>query len=348
MKKARVVVPVGTRNPEATVVVASGAGRHARPKPKRRVIMRLRRTAFLSAAVASALGIASIAAGSPSGKFTDSETSGTSSFSEATLTGSSSLVQSCPATGIKPGEGTTTAQLSAASTSIVTGANTVAVTPLAKAISTGNVLLIGQATGSLTGTATANAAIGATSISFTTTASGTFAQGALVTNLSSQNTASPTPCKFHYAVGGTASQYVAVDVLVVSGDGSHPKLWDPSAAGLELVMTDGSNNAFTLPTSTATCPNTGDLASSVPVGTLVCGLTSNDVLSTTPLSAGATVDLTLNWGLPLPAPSADQGGNTSIFVQFHAVQAGNNALNCSSMPTSAGQPCAPAGSFSWS
>jgi hypothetical protein len=224
----------------------------------------------------------------------------------------------------------------------------VAVTALTKAVGNGDTLLIGQATGSLIGTATASAAVGATSISFTTTSSGTFDQGTLVTNLTNQNTAAPAPCTFHYEVGGTASQYVAVDVLVVSGDGSHPKLWDPSAAGLELVLTDDAGNAYTLPTSTTTCPSSGGLASSVPVGTLICGVTSNDVLTTTPVNAGATYDLTFNWGLPLPAPSADQGGNTSIFVQFHAVQAGNNALDCASMPTLAGEPCAPAGTFSWS
>lgn len=310
---------------------------------------------FSMAIIASSFAVS----GATSARFSATRSSGSSTLSAGTVTGTGSSLQACSSagvfpSGIFPGNSSTVTELNPAGSTqtITTGSNAgVPVQPLAQAIASGQTLLIGQGTSSptpVTVTATAGgAALGATSITFTYSGTSvSFPAGSLVTDLSTQNLApAQVPCKFSYSYGGSIPEYVAVDVLIVSGDATHPELWDSSTAGLQLMMTDQANNVYTLPTTTTGC---GSVPSpfTVPAGTLACGLARYDVLSTTTVSSGSFT-LTLNWGLPVTAPNADQNGNTTVYVLFHAVQSRNNTIHCGVTPTVAGQPCVPSGTFGW-
>ena len=156
---------------------------------------------------------------------------------------------------------------------------------------------------------------------------------------------STSACTFSVTYTGNVPAYVSADVLVVSGDATHSALWDGTANGLQLSLNDGVQSDVVPTSALANCADVGSQFGSFLVAT-TCGEVDNVVLTTTPVSSGTPYTLSLNWTMPTTSLNTNQGGTAQIFINFHAVQSGNNTLHCSSLAT-LGQSCAPAGTFGW-
>lgn len=311
----------------------------ARTLPRRRLLT-------AAGFVAAFLAVLALAAGVTLAHYSTMKSSGNSEFSSGTVTiGSPAITTGCALSGVVPGRTTSTATLNAVLNS-GTNYSSITVTALAKAVALNDKLLIGQGSTTQMVTASAAAALNATTImtgSFTP--SNTYAVGVMVTDLTAQN----TPCTFGVTYSGSVSAYVAADILVVAGDSTpHAALWDSTANGLQFVMTDASNNTFTVPaTATVSC-STGIKSQfgSVGSGRATCDEIDDDLLATSGVGHGTSFALSLNWVLPASSLSSAQGGNAQVYVIFHAVQAANNTLSCT--PTLAlGQPCAAHAPFAW-
>ena len=156
---------------------------------------------------------------------------------------------------------------------------------------------------------------------------------------------STSACTFSVTYTGTVPAYVGADVLVVSGDATHTALWDGTVNGLQLSLDSGSQIDAVPTSALANCSVVGSQFGTFPAA-LTCGEVNNVVLTTTPMSNGTLYTLHLNWTMPTTSVNANQGGSAQIYVNFHAVQSGNNTLDCSS-PATLGQSCVPAGTFGW-
>jgi hypothetical protein len=61
----------------------------------------------------------------------------------------------------------------------------------------------------------------------------------------------------------------------------------------------------------------------------------------------AAVGFSVSVKLPSGSATGYQGGAAQVIVTTHAAQSASNTLSCAATPT-AGLPCTPSGSFSWS
>lgn len=156
---------------------------------------------------------------------------------------------------------------------------------------------------------------------------------------------STSACTFSVTYTGTVPAYVGADVLVVSGDATHTALWDGTASGLQLGLDDGAQSDVVPTSALASCAGVGSQFGTFPAA-LTCGEVDNVVLTTTPVPSGTLYTLHLNWRMPTTSLNANQGGSAQIYVNFHAVQSGNNTLDCSPVAT-LGHSCVPAGTFGW-
>jgi len=295
----------------------------------------------------SLVTVSSLVAGVTYARDSSQAAQGSNSLTAGSVSvGSPSVTQLCALSNVLPGNTTSAATLT---NDLTSGSpyTSLAVTALAKAVTSGDKLLIGQGTSTQVVTASGTAALNATSISVTPfNANANYATGVMVTDLTAQN----TPCTFSITYTGNLSGYVAADILVVGGTSSTSALWDNSTNGLQFVMTDGANSTYTVPSTTLTCSAvvTADAQfGSVAANGKTCGVANDDLLTTTVVTSGTTFTLSLNWVLPTTSPSSAQNGTAQVFVVFHAVQSKNNTQNCSPS-ASIGQPCAPTGTFKWS
>lgn len=145
-------------------------------------------------------------------------------------------------------------------------------------------------------------------------------------------------CGYSVSYTGTAPAWLAVDVQISNGGTA---LYDGSPAGLQLYLTDSNSTSYTDGT---TYQAEDGKAAPLPTGT-----TPNLLVNTQPAQAGTDDTFLLNFALPPGAGNSYQGGNTTVTLTFHAVQAASNALPT---PCSAGQQCnpgpGPTGPFNWS
>jgi len=142
-------------------------------------------------------------------------------------------------------------------------------------------------------------------------------------------------CTYNVVYTGSANAYLAVDVAVSNGT---TKLYDASATGLQLYLKDGSSTPYVSGTSFS---QQGGASASLPS----TGTTPNLLVNKTAAGTGTAVSFSLDYGLPTGADNSYQGGNTTVTLTFHAVQAGNNAVpsNCAT-----GQQCNVGSTFAWS
>ena len=150
-------------------------------------------------------------------------------------------------------------------------------------------------------------------------------------------------CTFTATYSGSASAYLAVDVLVETQAGSGgTKLYNPGDASNDLQVTITSSSpsvTYTVPTASTTCPGGAPSGSS-------CYELDNELMSTSAVTSAA---VTFSVAVKVPTSSATgyQGGTAQIILTTHAAQSKNNTLSCTATPAP-GSPCTPNGSFKWS
>ena len=128
--------------------------------------------------------------------------------------------------------------------------------------------------------------------------------------------ATMTPCNYNVVYTGTASAWLAVDVLV---NGGSPNLFTGSSSGLQFrVRADGVTNIM----NGTTFANSSGSATPVSAGSAV----TNILVSETPAVTNDTVQFNIDYLLPLLAPNTLQGGTAEITLTFHAVQSANQPL----------------------
>jgi predicted ribosomally synthesized peptide with SipW-like signal peptide len=131
-----------------------------------------------------------------------------------------------------------------------------------------------------------------------------------------QGSESFTPCNYRVKYTGTASAWLAVDILV---DGDSPNLFTGTSAGLQfLVNADGSTDIM----NGTTYLNSTGSATTVASGTAA----TNILVSDTPAVTDDTLQFDIDYLLPLLAPNALQGGTAEITLTFHAVQSANQPI----------------------
>jgi hypothetical protein len=149
-----------------------------------------------------------------------------------------------------------------------------------------------------------------------------------------------TACTYNVKYTGSASAWLGVDVAI--GNGATP-LYDGTATGLQLYLKDATPTTYltsTAPTAGTTYDKEGGASSSLPTGT-----TANLLVSTTPATPNTAVSFTLNYAVPITSGNGYQGGNATVTLTFHAVQAANNPLPGDCV---AGQQCNASTTFLWS
>ena len=174
----------------------------------------------------------------------------------------------------------------------------------------------------------------------TVTLSNSSVTGCPVSNLLPNATA--VTCTFTTTYAGPVPAYLAVNVLVETQAGTGgTKLFNPtdSTHDLQLTITSTSPSVtYEVPSASETCPG------GAPSGS-ACYELDNELISTSALTS-ATVAFSVSVKLPTTSPTGYQGGTAQILLTTHAVQSGNNTLSCET--TTAGSPCTPKGTFSWS
>lgn len=195
----------------------------------------------------------------------------------------------------------------------------------------------GVAFGSLSGSL---ASSGNSFTATTVTLSNSSVTNCPVSNLLPNATA--VTCTFTTTYAGPASAYLAVNVLVETQAGTGgTKLFNPSDSSHDLQLTITSSSptvTYTVPSAATTCPG------GAPSGS-ACYELDNELISTSALTS-ASVAFSVSVKLPTTSTTGYQGGAAQVLLTTHAVQSGNNTLSCTT--TTAGSPCTPSGSFSWS
>ena len=153
-----------------------------------------------------------------------------------------------------------------------------------------------------------------------------------------------TPCTYNVNYTGTASAYLAVDVAV-NNVGS-PALYDGSATGLQLYLTDGSSTTYltsTAPTGGTTF--TAEGTPGAPASLLPSVPAANLLVSPVATTTTTAVSFTLNYAVPIATGNTYQGGSATVKLTFHAVQASNQVIpgDCA-----AGHQCNGTATFVWS
>jgi predicted ribosomally synthesized peptide with SipW-like signal peptide len=125
-----------------------------------------------------------------------------------------------------------------------------------------------------------------------------------------------SPCTYNVKYTGSASAWLAVDVLVDDGT---PSLFTGSSSGLQFrVRADGTTQVM----NGTTVLNGAGSPATVVGGTPM----TNILVSDTPAVTNETVQFDVDYLLPLLAPNALQGGSAAITLTFHAVQSANQPL----------------------
>lgn len=161
---------------------------------------------------------------------------------------------------------------------------------------------------------------------------------------------SGTPCNFPVAYTGSAPAYLSLSVLVEATAGSAPgaaPLYDGGSAGLTLTITDNQSTPVTYasPAAATACP-------SGTAGGTTCYALTDELVSTSPVTSGASFVFTVTPSFATSAGNPFQGGAATVLLTARAVQAAGNSLACATgrSPAVAGEPCtgSSTSTFQWS
>lgn len=137
-------------------------------------------------------------------------------------------------------------------------------------------------------------------------------------------------CAYRVKYTGSAAAYLAVDIAVVAPSAalpSSPGLYDSSATGLQVHVSDGTSTFMNGTTFKVLSGADTTVAAGTPV--------TNLLVSTTPAVTDDEFTFDIRYALPTLAPNALQGGSATVTLTFHAVQSANQ----SSSGCTAGQQC---------
>jgi len=157
------------------------------------------------------------------------------------------------------------------------------------------------------------------------------------------------PCTFSVRYTGSISAFLALTVLVSSTPGAGGRaLFDGSgSSGLILAISDGR-------ASYAVPAGPGRTGGTCPAGS-ACWARADDLAAwysgSSPeltFTAGDTTTFDITPVFPASAGGAYQGASVSVTLAAQAVQAPANPLPPGCTVLTIGQPCLPAGGFSWS
>lgn len=123
-------------------------------------------------------------------------------------------------------------------------------------------------------------------------------------------------CVYDITYSGSADAWLAVDVVVDNGT---PGLFTGGASGLQLQLTG--------PNDVSLIDGTSYRSADGSTATLADGTTVSSLLiATEPVAQGDSVQLNLDYLLPLAASNALQAGSSSLTITIHAVQSDNQSL----------------------
>jgi hypothetical protein len=163
-------------------------------------------------------------------------------------------------------------------------------------------------------------------------------------------------CTFSVTFSGDTPGYVSLSLLIETkaggGTGAHP-LYDPGVGGLTLMVTSTSPSvSYSVPMAATSCP-----AVNSPWGAAAAGYTcyelDYELVGAAPMAPGVVVGITVTPTFLSTVPNTYEGGAAKVLLMVQAVQSLGNTPTCSATPPSvspatAGKPCTPSGSFSWS
>jgi hypothetical protein len=131
-------------------------------------------------------------------------------------------------------------------------------------------------------------------------------------------------CAYEVKYTGSSTAWLAVDVAVAT---TGTNLYTAGKDGLQFYVGAGDTDimngtTYKILDGTATTVNSGETVEHI-------------LISSTPATTNTTVSFGIEYLLPLLAPNALQGGNTSITLTFRAVQSANQPIG----DCVAGQQC---------
>lgn len=128
------------------------------------------------------------------------------------------------------------------------------------------------------------------------------------------------PCDFKVKYTGSASAWLAVDVVITGGATS---LYTGTDGGFQtLVAVDNGANIVNV-VNGVTYKNTAGVNT-----TLVSSVAATDILiNSTPAVTNEAFTFDIDYALPLAAANALQGGSATVKLTFHAVQSANQPIN---------------------
>jgi hypothetical protein len=143
-------------------------------------------------------------------------------------------------------------------------------------------------------------------------------------------------CTLTATYGGSASGYLALDVLIETQAGNGgTKLYSPSDSShdIQVTITSSSPSAtYIIPTTATSCPG------GAPSGS-TCYELDDELVSLTPFtSSSSTVTFTTAVTLPSGTTTGYRGGAAQVILTAHATQSSNNSVS----GCSAGHTCATA------
>jgi len=154
-------------------------------------------------------------------------------------------------------------------------------------------------------------------------------------------------CALSVNYSGTTSAYISLGVLIETQAGRGGRgLFAPGYTnGLTMTVSSASPSvSYAMPTVATTCPTSAPTHST-------CYQLNYELAGTSPFSSPSTLTFTLTPKFLAIDGNKDQnsyqGGSAQVLLTAYAVQSPGNTLSCTTTPT-AGQPCTPSGSFSWS
>ncbi len=172
------------------------------------------------------------------------------------------------------------------------------------------------------------------------------------------------PCTLQVTYSGTQAAYLAVDISVYKPGTGTTALYDGSAHGLQLYLTDNigthyvfGNTGTTLNGTQFTADTTATGApTTLPLNTGPTDFTSNMVFNATPItgSPSTVVTLSLNYAFPNDASANNyNGGVADVIMRVHVVQSVGNTITCTNITPATtnllpGDQCNATSPFSWS
>jgi hypothetical protein len=142
-------------------------------------------------------------------------------------------------------------------------------------------------------------------------------------------------CKYEVQYTGNVNAYLALDLSITGAAGTpivpytqttapaaNPGLYDGTANGLQFTISDGTVSYMSGTTyknqATGAATNLDLITGTASIADLL--------VTSTPITTGATKHLTVNYTLPTSAGNGYNLATSTLVMRIHAVQADNNAL----------------------